>query len=104
MDYLLVHLIGHFRDRGLRGLNLGFAPLANIEGTGVVARALSLLYTYGSRAFNFQGLRSYKDKWHPIWEQRFLVYRSDLQLPRIALAVVRAGEREGEMPWSLRRR
>jgi len=104
MDYLLVHLIGHFRDRGLRGLNLGFAPLANIEGTGVVARALNLLYAYGSRAFNFQGLRTYKDKWRPIWEQRFLVYRSDMQLPRIALAVVRAGEREGAMPWSLHRR
>ncbi len=100
MDFLFVYLIRWFRERGFDGMSLGFAPLANIEGSGVVARALRLFYAHGSRAFNFRGLRAFKEKWHPRWEPRYLVYRSELELPGLALAVVRAGERRGHVPWS----
>ena len=92
MDLLLVHLIEIFRAEGCAGLNLGLAPLANIEGGGPVAAALRLLYERGNAAFNFKGLRFYKDKWHPRWEDRFLVYRSDVDVLAVAIAVARAGE------------
>ncbi|MEP7215685.1 MAG: phosphatidylglycerol lysyltransferase domain-containing protein [Anaerolineaceae bacterium] len=92
MDLLFVNLITLFRERGYDGMNLGFAPLANIEGSGLVPRALRLISERGGRAFNFAGLRAFKDKWHPVWEPRYLVFRSELQLPALALAVARAGE------------
>ncbi|MEO8538643.1 MAG: flippase-like domain-containing protein [bacterium] len=98
MDFLFVSLIGYFKDRGLSGMNLGLAPLSNIDGTGLVPAALRLMYQRGGRAFNFHGLRSFKEKWKPIWEPRYLVYRSDIQLPAVALAVARAGERSGRLP------
>lgn len=104
MDYLFVRMIALFKERGFEGMNLGFAPLSNIEGSGVVARALRVLYERGGRAFNFQGLRAFKEKWHPVWEPRYLVYRSDIQLPQLALAVARAGERHGGLALSLGRR
>ena len=66
-------------------------------------RVLRLLYERGGRAFNFQGLRQFKEKWHPAWEPRYVVYRSELQLPQIALAIARAGERESHAPWSFLR-
>jgi lysylphosphatidylglycerol synthetase-like protein (DUF2156 family) len=100
MDFLFVGLIGHFRRRGLSGMNLGLAPLANIQGSGVVPAALRLLYARAGGAFNFQGLRAYKEKWKPAWEPRYLVYRSDVQLPAMAIAVARAGERSGRLPIS----
>lgn len=102
MDFLFVHLIEHFRARGMEGLNLGMAPLANLEGGGLVTQAMRLLYSHGSRFFNYAGLRAYKQKWKPRWEPRYLVYRSDLQLPQLALAVARAGELTGTLPWKLR--
>jgi lysylphosphatidylglycerol synthetase-like protein (DUF2156 family) len=101
MDYLFVHLIGYFRERGYDGMNLGFAPLSNIEGTSLVARALRVFYARGNRAFNFQGLRAFKDKWHPEWQPRFLAFRSELQLPQLALAVARAGEGGRGLPIGL---
>ena len=100
MDFLFVHLIEHFRAEGMDGLNLGMAPLANLEGRGLVTYALRLLYSRGSRFFNYEGLRGYKEKWQPRWEPRYLVYRSELQLPQLALAVARAGETKGSLPWS----
>jgi lysylphosphatidylglycerol synthetase-like protein (DUF2156 family) len=102
MDLLFVALVDHFKTSGFEGMNLGFAPLSNISGSGVPALALRLLYSRGSSAFNFQGLRAFKEKWKPNWQPRYLVYRSDLQLPALALAVARAGERSGKVPISLR--
>lgn len=99
MDFLFVHLIEHFRAEGMDGLNLGLAPLANLEGGGLVTHALRLLYNRGSRFFHYEGLHAYKEKWQPRWEPRYLVYRSELQLPQLALAVARAGETEGSLSW-----
>ncbi len=92
MDLLILHFIQLFREEGCEGLNLGLAPLSNIEGSGPVAVALRLLYERGNTAFNFRGLRDYKEKWKPRWEDRFLVYGSDLDLLPVALAVARVGE------------
>ena len=52
------------------------------------------MYERGSAAFNFRGLRTYKDKWKPRWEDRFLVYRSEVDLLPVALAVARVGEEQ----------
>lgn len=104
MDFLFVRMAERFRDAGMEGLNLGFAPLANVEETGVKGRVLNWLYEYGGRLFNFQGLRAFKDKWDPAWEPRYLVYRSDADLPGIALAVALVGERSSpvRLPWAKR--
>lgn len=92
MDLLFLHLIERFRSRGLTGMNLGLAPLANIEGDGMAARALRLLYDRGEQAFHFRGLQTFKQKWLPRWEPCYLLYRSEVQLPELAVAVTRAGE------------
>lgn len=103
MDFLFVHLIERFRDAGFTGMTLGFAPLANIEGDGLVSRALRTLYNSENAAFNFKGLYAFKSKWDPIWEPRSLVYRSDLDLPQIAFAVARVGEKVDNAPRLLRK-
>ncbi len=106
MDFLIVRLAEQCRDAGMEGLNLGFAPLANIEDAGLKGRVLNWLYEYGSRLFNFQGLRAFKAKWNPVWEPRYLVYRSEADLPTVALAVALVGERTSpfRLPWARRER
>ena len=105
MDFLFTGLIEHFRSEGLAGMNLGLAPLANTDAGGITGIALRLLYERGGRTFNFQGLRAFKDKWKPDWRSSYICYRSEVQLPALALAVARAGEISGRLPvhLSLRR-
>lgn len=92
MDFLLLGLLDHFRDEGKRGMTLGLAPLASVEGKGVVGRSLRLLGQHGSAVFNFAGLNAFKAKWATRREPRYLAYPSHLALPRIAMAVARVGE------------
>ncbi|MGZ4771580.1 MAG: bifunctional lysylphosphatidylglycerol flippase/synthetase MprF [Ilumatobacteraceae bacterium] len=92
MDALFVALIHRFRDAGLERMSLGMVPFVGADADTLPARAIRLLYERGERAFNSQGLFRFKNKWHPEWEPRYLVYRSDVDLPRIAAAVARVGE------------
>ena len=92
MDLLFVSMIEHFRSAGSSGLNLGLAPFANIDGDTLADRALRVIYERGGRAFNYGGLRAYKNKWRPRWEPRYLAYRGDVELASVAIATGRAGE------------
>ncbi|MBI5284554.1 MAG: DUF2156 domain-containing protein [Chloroflexi bacterium] len=94
-DFLYVSLIEYFRRQGFEGMILGLAPFS---GAGITSqsspagRAMSLLYKRGGFLFRYRGLREFKEKFQPRWEPRYLVYRGEMQLPGIALAVARAGE------------
>ena len=92
MDLLFVRMIARFRAEGRHGLSLGLAPLSGIDGSSMTDRALRVIYERGGNAFNFRGLRAFKEKWRPDWEPRYLVYRHDSELAQVAFATSRAGE------------
>jgi phosphatidylglycerol lysyltransferase len=43
-----------------------------------------------NRLYNFRGLHSFKDKFHPVWAERYLVYPGASNLPVISAALFRA--------------
>ena len=76
MRYLLVEVMLWGRSIGYRWFNLGMAPLAGLRSAagaptwhqlGIAVRG------YGERYYNFQGIREFKEWFHPEWEPRFLV-------------------------------
>ncbi len=91
MEFLFVALIERFRAAGYQGMNLGMAPLAGAGDGDTVQTGDPNHLSAGWVAFNFEGLRGYKDKWHPRWEPRYLAYRFETDLPKAAIAVARAG-------------
>ena len=104
MDALIVALIERFAGEGRTGMTLGLAPMVNIDGNRVSERTMRLIYERGETWFNYQGLRHFKDKWDPRWQPRYLAYPSDATLPKVALAVARAGELPDPAAWSNRLR
>ncbi len=95
MDYLFVQLFLFCQSQGYRAVSLGmvpFAPIGREPGSRPLERGIHLLSTHLNRFFSAQSLRAYKDKFHPIWEPRYLVYHSELSLPAVALAIVRLTE------------
>jgi phosphatidylglycerol lysyltransferase len=90
MEALLLHLMLWGRAQGYRRFNLGMAPLSGLEVTAIApvwTRIGSFLFQRGESLYNFQGLRTYKEKFHPAWEPRYLAYPGGLALPRITADV-----------------
>ena len=85
MEGLLVYLMRWGKEQGYRSFSLGMAPLSGFERSPAAPlwnRLGSFLYAHGETFYNFQGLRAYKDKFHPSWEPRYLAYPGGLTLPR----------------------
>jgi phosphatidylglycerol lysyltransferase len=93
MDFLFVSLFQRFKEQGYDGFNLGLSALS---GTGTLPRsprlekAVRYLYKHLDQFYNFQGLHAYKEKFHPRWEPRYLIYPDLISLPDVIVALVRA--------------
>jgi phosphatidylglycerol lysyltransferase len=86
MEGLLLHMMKWGKAEGYQWFSLGMAPLSGFERSPVAplwTRLGSFLYEHGEVFYGFQGLRAYKEKFHPQWEPRYLVYPGGFRLPRI---------------------
>jgi phosphatidylglycerol lysyltransferase len=86
MEGIFVSLMAWAKARGYHWFSLGMAPLSGFERSPVAplwSRFGSFLFEHGGPFYNFQGLREYKEKFHPEWEPRYLVYRGGFRLPQM---------------------
>lgn len=95
MDYLFRELLLRM-GADHRRFSLGLAPLAGVgdrPGASLEERAIFQLYEHVNRFFSYKGLRGYKAKFEPVWEERFLAYSGPVTtLPQIALALAHMTE------------
>ncbi len=88
MEYLITRLILALKERELKSLSLGAAPLAGVRAAPLSSRwnrLASLIWKHGDRFYNFQGLRTFKSKFNPIWQPRYFAASGSLG-PFVALA------------------
>ena len=94
MEYLFVRLLRHFRASGYQSFSLGMAPLSGFGAHPLASRWYRLgrfIWSHGRRFYNFQGLRTFKNKFNPVWEPRYLAasgpFGTYLALADIAMLV-----------------
>ncbi|MDD5210194.1 MAG: bifunctional lysylphosphatidylglycerol flippase/synthetase MprF [Elusimicrobiales bacterium] len=90
MDYLFTKLMLWGKEGGYAAFDLGMAPLSGIQVHALSplgSRLGSFLYRHGENFYNFQGLRSYKEKFDPLWSPRYLASPGGLALPGIIMDV-----------------
>ncbi|MBL8079295.1 MAG: DUF2156 domain-containing protein [Anaerolineales bacterium] len=93
MDFLFVSLFQWAREQGFAAFNLGLSAFSGVgEKTNdpAVERTLHYIYRNVNRFYNFRGLHSFKEKFHPIWSPRFMVYPGPVNLPVASAALLRA--------------
>ncbi len=86
MRYLLAELMLWSREQGYAYFNLGMVPLSGIRAGSVAPlwnQLASAMRIGGERYYNFQGLRSFKEWFHPEWEPSYLVSAGGTKRPII---------------------
>jgi phosphatidylglycerol lysyltransferase len=78
MEYVLVKSFLWASARGYATFSLGMAPLFDVggyENSPLTEKLARQLFLHGERFYNYQGLHSYKEKFHPEWHPRYLAYQ-----------------------------
>ncbi len=92
MDFLFAKVMLHLQAQGYQRFGLGMSPMAGMAERRRAPRWQRLgrlLFEYGERFYNFRGLHSFKDKFEPVWEARYLTSTGGLA-PVFVLADVAA--------------
>ncbi|MGE5251307.1 MAG: bifunctional lysylphosphatidylglycerol flippase/synthetase MprF, partial [Bacteroidota bacterium] len=92
MDFLFVSLLEWAKAQGYVTFDLGLSALSGIGGHAqdpTIERALNYVYENLNRFYNFKGLHAFKEKFHPEWSPRYLVYPGVSSLPLVVPALIR---------------
>ncbi len=86
MEFLFAQLLQWAKEKGCTTFSLG---LSAIIGVGEkpddprLDQAIHTISEYVSRFYNLKGLHKFKEKFHPHWEPRYLIYQGMGSLPLV---------------------
>jgi phosphatidylglycerol lysyltransferase len=106
MDYLFVSLFLWAKSKGYETFNLGLSGLSGVgetPGDPAVERALHYIYEHINQFYNFKGLHEFKEKFHPIWSPRYLIYPGPDSLLPVTVALIEADAGENPIPAYIKR-
>jgi phosphatidylglycerol lysyltransferase len=93
MDFLFVSLFQWAQGQSFSTFNLGLSAFSGVgeeSSDPAVERTLHYIYRNVNRFYNFRGLHSFKEKFHPFWSPRYLVYPGPVNLPVVSAALLQA--------------
>ncbi|MGD0877926.1 MAG: phosphatidylglycerol lysyltransferase domain-containing protein [Anaerolineales bacterium] len=102
MELLFTSMLEWAKSQGYASFSLGQAPLTGIgehNDDPRVEQALRRLSEYFNRFINFRGLHTFKEKFNPRWEPRYVVYPGVASLPGIITTLLRVNS-DGNFLWN----
>jgi len=94
MEFLFASLLLWSREQGCDSFNLGLSALSGVgeaENDPAAEKAMHYIYDHINQFYNFQGLHTFKEKFDPTWEPRYVVFPGYASLPAVWLTLTRAG-------------
>lgn len=93
IDFILVELFKYLKDTGCTSVNIGFAPLSGLDDPkNLTERSMKFAYEKIRSFSHYKGLRDAKDKFSPVWHNKYLVYDQDydlIQVPAVLGKVIK---------------
>jgi phosphatidylglycerol lysyltransferase len=90
MDFLFANLLLEAQRQGYERFNLGLSGMSGVGESSrdpAIERALHFIFNNVSLSYNFKGLHSFKEKFQPEWQPRYLIYPGLPNLPIVAVAL-----------------
>ncbi|MEE3071924.1 MAG: bifunctional lysylphosphatidylglycerol flippase/synthetase MprF [Pseudomonadota bacterium] len=85
MDALFAELMLWGKAQGFKWFNLGAAPVSGAETHALASpwqRLGGFVYEHGKDIYHFEGLRSYKEKFRPVWTPNYIACARGLGVAR----------------------
>jgi phosphatidylglycerol lysyltransferase len=92
MEFLFVKMLLWAKEKGYDTFSLGLSAIVGVgenQSDPRVEQALHTIAEYVSRFYNFKGLHDFKEKFHPRWESRYLIYPGPGSLPLVLTTLLR---------------
>jgi phosphatidylglycerol lysyltransferase len=92
MDFLFAELMLWGQAEHYQWFSLGMAPLAGLEHRPLAPlwhKVGATIFKMGDHFYNFEGLHSYKAKFDPVWEARYLAAPTGFSVPIILMTITR---------------
>ncbi|MCW9706522.1 bifunctional lysylphosphatidylglycerol flippase/synthetase MprF [Fodinibius salsisoli] len=86
IDFMVAQTMKWGAEQGYQRFNLGLAPLSGSneqQFSSRWGRLINFVYTYGENIYGFKTVRSYKEKYRPDWQPKYLVCPAGLAMPGI---------------------
>jgi len=84
IDFITVEMFNHLKREGYTSVNLGFAPLSGIaDPQNFPERSMKFAYEKIRSFSHYKGLREFKEKFSPVWYNKYLVYDQDYDLLKV---------------------
>jgi phosphatidylglycerol lysyltransferase len=94
MDFILIELFKYFKENSVGYVNLGFAPMSGLEDPHTFPeKSMKFAYEKIKSFSHYKGQRVYKDKFNPVWSDKYLIYSNDydlIQIPTVLAKVIQA--------------
>jgi phosphatidylglycerol lysyltransferase len=88
MDALIISVVNYGKEKKLRWLNLGLAPMSGIIAPDNTAeKVVKFAFEKIKHFQNYQGLRDFKEKYATEWLNKYLVYENDFDLIQLPAAL-----------------
>lgn len=75
MDYMFTQIMLWGKANGYKWFSLGMAPLSGLQQHALAPlwhKVGHLIFSHGESFYNFEGLRHFKEKFHPQWQPRYI--------------------------------
>ncbi len=84
IDFIIVALFNYLKREGFDSCNLGFAPLSGIANPqNFPERSMKFAYEKIRTFSHYKGLRDFKEKFSPVWYNKYLIYDQDYDLFKV---------------------
>jgi phosphatidylglycerol lysyltransferase len=90
MDFILIELFKYLKEKGITYVNLGFSPLSGLDDPHTFPeKSMKFAYEKIKSFSHYKGLREYKEKFDPVWHNKYLIYQHDYDLLQIPSALAK---------------
>ncbi len=88
IDFILLELFAYLKSQGCTSVNLGLAAMSGIEDAdSFPEKSMKFAYERIKYFSHYKGLRDFKEKFTPVWHNKYLVYTHDYDLLQVPLAL-----------------